>query len=137
MKPQPSATELAILKALWQQSPLSAREIHLRIEEQLGWSYSSTRKTLDRMQDKGLLHAFEVHGLKVFEAEADKVETLAAYARDFAERVLEIKGPVPASFFAGSDLLSEVELKELELLLARESKDDGTAEGATEGSAGD
>ncbi|WP_346837218.1 BlaI/MecI/CopY family transcriptional regulator [Microbulbifer sp. SAOS-129_SWC] len=119
MKQQPSASELAILKALWQQSPLSAREIHQRIEDQLGWSYSSTRKTLERMQDKGLLQAFEVHGLKVFEAGADKVETLAAYARDFAERVLEIKGPVPASFFAGSGLLSDAELKELEALLAQ------------------
>lgn len=126
MKPQPSASELAILKALWQQSPLSAREIHQQIEEQLDWSYSSTRKTLDRMQEKGLLQAFEVHGLKVFEAKADKVQTLAAYTRDFAERVLEIKGPVPASFFAGSELLSKAELMELEALLAQES--DGKAE---------
>lgn len=124
MKPQPSASELTILKALWQQSPLSAREIHQQVEGQLGWSYSSTRKTLDRMQDKDLLQAFEVHGLKVFEARADKVKTLAAYARDFAERVLEIKGPVPASFFAGSELLSTAELEELEALLARESKGD-------------
>ena len=125
MKQQPSASELAILKALWQQSPLSAREIHQQVEDQLGWSYSSTRKTLDRMQDKGLLQAFEVHGLKVFEARADKVKTLAAYARDFAERVLEIKGPVPASFFAGSELLSEAELKELEALLAQEGEKEG------------
>lgn len=130
MKPQPSASELAILKALWQQSPLSAREIHQQIEEHLGWSYSSTRKTLDRMQDKGLLQAFDVHGLKVFEAKADKVHTLAAYARDFAERVLEIKGPVPVSFFAGSELLSKSELTELEALLAQEgeakkAQDDG------------
>jgi len=125
MKQQPSASELAILKALWQQSPLSAREIHQRIEEQLGWSYSSTRKTLDRMQEKDLLQAFEVHGLKVFEARADKLETLAAYTRDFAERVLEIRGPVPAALFAGSELLSESELQELEALLAREGESGG------------
>jgi len=122
---QPSASELAILKALWQQSPLSAREIHRQVEDPLGWSYSSTRKTLDRMQDKGLLQAFEVHGLKVFEARADKVETLAAYAQDFAQRVLEIKGPMPASFFAGSELLSEAELKALEALLAAGGEKEG------------
>ncbi|MFC6632682.1 BlaI/MecI/CopY family transcriptional regulator [Microbulbifer taiwanensis] len=129
MKQQPSTSELAILKALWQQSPLSAREIHQQVEEHLGWSYSSTRKTLDRMQDKGLLQAFEVHGLKVFEARADKVATLAAYTRDFAERVLEIKGPVPASFFAGSELLSETELKALEALLARSEEQKGDEKG--------
>ena len=45
--------------------------------------------------------------------------TLAVYARNFVERGLEIKGPVPASFFAGSELLCEAELKEREALMAK------------------
>ena len=49
----PSITELTVLKALWKQQPLSAREIHQHIEDELGWSFSSTRKTLERMLDKG------------------------------------------------------------------------------------
>ncbi|WKE67137.1 BlaI/MecI/CopY family transcriptional regulator [Gallaecimonas kandeliae] len=120
MTPQPSASELAILKALWQQSPLSGREIHQRIQAQLDWSYSSTRKTLERMQEKGLLAVLDVHGLKVFEVKVAKVETLATFARDFAKRVLEMESPLPASFFAGSQLLDEAELAELERLLKKD-----------------
>jgi BlaI family penicillinase repressor len=51
----PSISELSLLKALWRQQPLSAREIHDAVEAELGWSYSSTRKTLERMLDKGMV----------------------------------------------------------------------------------
>ena len=34
----PSISELSVLKALWKQQPLSAREIHERIQAELGWS---------------------------------------------------------------------------------------------------
>ena len=46
----PSMSELSLLKALWRQQPLSAREIHDQVVEEMGWSYSSTRKTLERIQ---------------------------------------------------------------------------------------
>ncbi|MDM5177004.1 peptidoglycan DD-metalloendopeptidase family protein [Massilia sp. DJPM01] len=45
----PSITELSLLKCLWKQHPLSARAIHQHAEEELHWSFSSTRKTLERM----------------------------------------------------------------------------------------
>ena len=36
----PSISELSVLKALWKQQPLSAREIHDQVEPELGWSLS-------------------------------------------------------------------------------------------------
>jgi len=36
----PSVTELALLKALWKQQPLSAREIHDAVADELAWSFS-------------------------------------------------------------------------------------------------
>ena len=39
----PSMSELCLLKALWKEQPLSAREIHQRVAPELGWSFSSTR----------------------------------------------------------------------------------------------
>ncbi|MEG1116180.1 MAG: BlaI/MecI/CopY family transcriptional regulator, partial [Janthinobacterium sp.] len=62
----PSVTELSLLKALWKDHPLSARELHARVEEELGWSFSSTRKTLERMLDKGMLLQRSVHGVLVY-----------------------------------------------------------------------
>lgn len=115
---KPSPTELALLKALWKQQPLSARELHDQAADALGWSYSSTRKTLDRMAEKQLVAAQEVHGLKVYRALATKVSTLAQFVQDFSRRVLEVDGPLPAAFFADSKLLDPAELEDLERLLA-------------------
>ncbi|GAA5444656.1 hypothetical protein Misp06_02846 [Microbulbifer sp. NBRC 101763] len=114
---KPSPTELALLKALWKQSPLSAREIHEKVKSELQWSYSSTRKTLDRMRDKSLVIQSEVHGIQVYKAALDKVETLAHYATDFATRVLELDGPLPIAMFANSKLVDEKELEELQEML--------------------
>ena len=114
---RPSNTELILLKALWAGPVLSAREIHERTASRLGWSYSSTRKTLERMRDKGLVQVKELHGVNVYAAKVAKVATLALMARDFMHRVLEIETPLQASAFVDSRLLDEDELAQLEALL--------------------
>lgn len=122
----PSNTELELLKCLWRHAACSAREVHNHVTPILGWSYSSTRKTLERMVEKGLVEEFDSHGLNVYRAAVGKVSTLAALSMDFARRVLEIEGPLPAQAFADSRLLSEDEVDELEALL-RDSDQDGQA----------
>ena len=113
----PSVTELSLLKALWKQQPLSAREIHERVADELAWSFSSTRKTLERMLDKQMLSQQSVHGVLVYQAELDKVATLAAFAHDFGRRVMELDNPLPVTLFTGSKLVDQGELAELEQLL--------------------
>lgn len=114
---RPSNAELELLKCLWQHKACSARELHECAGPRLGWSYSSTRKTLDRMRDKGLVSERDQHGLHVYRASVGKVAMLAALAEDFGRRVLEIDGPLPVQAFADSRLLSEAELDQLEALL--------------------
>jgi predicted transcriptional regulator len=116
-KNKPSPTELTLLKVLWNQQPLSAREIHSAAEQQLAWSYSSTRKTLERMTEKGFLSTKDVHGIKVFNAKLNKVTTLASYIKDFAKSVLEVDSPLPVAMFADSKLLDSNELDALEKML--------------------
>lgn len=119
----PSITELTLLKALWKQHPLSAREIHERVEEELAWSYSSTRKTLERMLEKGMISLHSVHGMNVYAPVLEKVETLAAFAHDFSHRVMEMNAPLPVNMFTGSKLVNQHELKELEQLLSEWPED--------------
>jgi predicted transcriptional regulator len=123
----PSISELTVLKALWRQQPLSAREIHQQVEGELGWSYSSTRKTLERMLDKGSVRQSSVHGVQVYEAALEKVGTLAAFAHDFGKRVMEIDSPLPVNMFTGSKLVDDAELAQLEQLLQDWPEDDGEA----------
>ena len=113
----PSVTELSLLKALWKERPLSAREVHERVVVELGWSFSSTRKTLDRMLEKHMLSQQTLHGVHVYLPLLDKVNTLAAFAHDFGRRVMELDTPLPMSMFTGSKLVDQAELAELEQLL--------------------
>lgn len=115
--PVPSISELSLLKALWRQQPLSAREIHEQVAGELGWSYSSTRKTLERMLEKGMVSQQLRHGVQVYEAVLEKVGTLAAFAHDFGKRVMEIDTPLPVNMFTGSKLVDEQELARLEQML--------------------
>lgn len=113
----PSISELIVLKSLWRQQPLSAREIHQQVEAELGWSYSSTRKTLERMLDKGSLTQSTLHGVQVYQAVLEKIGTLASFAHDFGKRVMEMEAPLPVTMFTGSKLVDDAELSRLEQLL--------------------
>ncbi|MEO5933457.1 MAG: BlaI/MecI/CopY family transcriptional regulator [Duganella sp.] len=115
--PIPSVSELTLLKALWKRQPLSAREIHDAAAEELAWSFSSTRKTLDRMLEKRMVDLATVHGINVYGARMEKVDTLAAFAHDFGRRVMEMDAPLPVAMFTGSKLVDRQELARLEQML--------------------
>ena len=114
---KPTDTELILLKCLWQDKRLSARELHDRTYGHTGWSYSSTRKTLDRMVEKGLLQIETVHGLKTFVTGQGKLETLAGLIHSFSQNILGSDTPLPATAFTGSKLLDADEIRELERML--------------------
>ena len=127
---KPTDYELKLLRHLWRHHRLSAREIHDASASDTGWSYSATRKTLDRMVEKGLVTIETVHGLKIYLAGQSKLATVAALASAFARDVLDVDAPLPAATFAHSKLVSADEIAELELLLeqlAARPQDDGEA----------
>ena len=87
---KPSSSELVILKHLWSAGASSVGEIHSAISDTLGWSRSSSRKTIERMVDKGLLSQREQHGLNIYRAKAKKIPTLAGLIQSFASDVLSL-----------------------------------------------
>lgn len=121
---RPAESELLLLKALWRDGRLSAREIHDRTQAATGWSPSATRKTLDRMKAKGLISTEIVHGVNVFRPTRDKVEILAGLIHRFTRDVLDADGPLPAAAFTGSRLLDADEIDDLERLLTRREEED-------------
>ena len=125
MTQTPSSSELRLLRALWRDGRLSAREIHEATAGVSGWSYSATRKTLDRMVEKELLTAEPVHGIKTFVPTRPKVETLAALIRDFGRNVLGADEPLPVAMFTGSSVIDSDEIAELEDMLLRLDEEGG------------
>lgn len=120
---KPSPTELVILKHLWQAGAQSVGEIHAAVQDRLDWSRSSSRKTIERMVDKGLLEVRDQHGLNIYRARAKKIPTLAALIQSFARDVLDLDGPLPVSNLVETELLSGEELDELEQFLSEASHD--------------
>ena len=121
---QPTKAELTILKALWAEAPLSAREIQDKIGPQLDWSFSTTRTTLSRMLDKGLLKFDTKHGVRVYLPFESKTRTLSGVMKEFFNNVLELKGPLPTAAFHDSEILSKEEWAELDRLLNESDNDD-------------
>lgn len=110
-------TELSVLKQLWPDGRMSAREIHDAVSEETGWSYSTTRTVVTRMEEKGLLTRSDVHGVAVYAPALSRVQVLGAMARELTRQVFDIKGALPASMFADSPHLTKKELAELDEIL--------------------
>jgi BlaI family transcriptional regulator, penicillinase repressor len=114
---RPNDSEMKLLRHLWQVPRLSARELHEAALPATGWSYSTTRKVLDRMEEKGLVAVKNVHGLKTFAAAEPKLKTLARLIQDFSHNVLESSAPLPVAAFANSALINGDEIEKLERLI--------------------
>lgn len=122
-RPELAPTELEVMKVLWAEGRLAAREVHERLPASLGWAASTTRTVLDRMVGKGLVEKVPFHGLNLYRPAISRAAGLAPLVRDFAARVLEMDAQPVVSLFAESGALAPEELAELERLV--ESGDGG------------
>ncbi len=127
--PEPSDTELELLKLFWRSGAMSAREVQDALPAELDWAASTTRTVLERMRAKGILVRKSVHGMAVYTTAQDKVSVIGGALRRMMRGVLEIDSALPASAFAGSRLLSEEDLKALEAILNRAEAGDDKRDG--------
>ena len=121
--PSFTGPELDVMKAFWRDGDLGAREVHDRVGIGLGWAYSTTRTTLERMVKKELVVKKEFHGLNVYAAAVSKARGLAGMVRTFAEQVLEADYAPVVSLFADSQALSPAEIDELHSILEASDED--------------
>ena len=117
-----NTTDLQILKTLWSAERMSSREVHDALLKETGWSYSTTRTLLARMEEKGIVARADFHGVAVYSAAMSPVQVLGQMARDLTRGVFEIKGALPASMFADSPHITNDDLAELDAIL---NADDG------------
>ncbi len=120
----PSDLELEVLKLFWRDGEMTARQAQDRAGPALGWAASTTRTVLERMAAKGLLTRGQKKGVAVYAPTGGKVEVLGALIKKLARNVLELDGPLPASAFTGSQILSASELAELADILNSDETED-------------
>ncbi|MCJ7754941.1 MAG: BlaI/MecI/CopY family transcriptional regulator [Thermoanaerobaculales bacterium] len=126
--PELSRAELDLIRILWSDGQLSARQVHERLTDDYDWAYSTTRTMLDRMVAKGHLTREGFHGVNLFTPVISRPLGLARLVQDFAERVLEMDPSTVVSLFASGSRLSPAELEELARLIEVGDADGGGAE---------
>lgn len=119
----PSDLELEVLKLFWRDGEMTVRRTQELAAPAFGWAASTTRTVLERMAAKGLLSRADAAGPTVYRPAVAKVAVLGGLIRKMAHEVLELAGPLPASAFTGSQILSPAELEELDAFLKAQTEE--------------
>ena len=85
--PEPTKSELAILKILWDCGPSTVRQINEGINKTKVTGYTTTLKLMQIMTDKGLLLRDNSNRRHVFKPAISREQTQKHLVGDFLERV--------------------------------------------------
>jgi len=119
-----SRAEYDILRALWKGGQMTVREVHDQLKSTYDWAYTTTKTMMDRMVGKKLLNRDSFHGIFLYKPLISRPMGLARMVQFFADRVLEMDVGSVVSLFARSKAITSDEIKELEILLKENERED-------------
>lgn len=122
-----SDAEWAIMNALWQGSPASAREVLERLGPKAGWAYTTIKTMLDRLVEKGLVKVTKHAAAGLYEPRLAQDVARTSALRSLVERAFGGTFGSLVQHFVQSERLSEQEKRELRELLAELPDEDGEA----------
>ncbi len=119
--PKPTESELELLGILWEQGPLTVRELFEAVNEGRPVVYTGVLKLLQIMAEKGLVERDERERAHVYRAAVSQADTERRFLRELSEK-----------FFAGSaaqlalralqfEKASEEELEAIRQLIRKKS----------------
>ena len=110
--------EWSVMECLWENSPLTGREVTQRMEQQCGWSRSTTLTLLSRLEAKGAVESVpEEKGPKVFRPLLRREDAALRETEDFLSRVYHGSLSLMVSALTKKQALSRAEQAELYELL--------------------
>ena len=86
---KPTASELEILRVLWERGPSTVREVHEALREKKDLGYTTVLKLLQIMTVKGTVRRNEEQRAHVYEACQPATETKRQLVGDVLQRVFE------------------------------------------------
>ncbi len=86
---QPTEVELEILRVLWEHGPCPLGTIHQKNSERRDVAYSSTRRMVQVMRDKGLIASDESVRPNLYRAVHSCQKTRRGFARRLLDRVFD------------------------------------------------
>jgi BlaI family transcriptional regulator, penicillinase repressor len=115
---QPTKVELEILHLLWQHGPCALGAIHDAVSARSDRAYSTTRKMIQVMRDKGLVVCDESRP-QLYSAATSKEETQLGLLEDLADRVFEGSTKKLVMSLLSSERVTADEVREMERLLQK------------------
>jgi BlaI family penicillinase repressor len=123
--------EWDLLEALWESERGTAREIAEALAEKRGWAVSTVKTMLDRMVEKGFVHARQVGNVWEYTPAVDQVDARRSAWREFLGKAFGGSAGMALNFLANDAKLSKKERAELIAQLekneAKERKGKGDA----------
>ncbi len=87
--PQPTKTELNILRILWSAGQSTVREVHEALNEEESSGYTTALKMLQVMHQKGLVKRDDSQRAHVYSATVSKRETQSSFLSDIVTRLFD------------------------------------------------
>ena len=129
LPPKPTASELEILRVLWNRGPSTVREVlDLLNEKKKNLGYTGVLKLLQIMTVKGFVTRDETNRAHVYEARRPADQTKRQLATDMLHRVFEGSASQLMMHALAGRRTSAEEIEELRRILdAHQGNDDGKA----------
>jgi BlaI family transcriptional regulator, penicillinase repressor len=128
LPPKPTASELEILRILWNRGPSTVREVLESLSEKKSLGYTGVLKLLQIMTAKGSVRRDESNRAHVYEACRPAEQTKRQLATDMLQRVFEGSASQLMMHALAGHRTSPQEIEELRRILdAYKGDDDGKA----------
>ena len=123
MTPHPSShpteVELGILHVLWELGPSPLGNIHKAVVQRREVAYSTTRKMIQVMREKGLVQCDDSVRPQIYSAARSQDETQQGLLNDLVHRAFSGSSEKLVMSLLSADKLSAEELAELKTLLKK------------------
>jgi BlaI family transcriptional regulator, penicillinase repressor len=128
LPPKPTASELEILRVLWNRGPSTVREVLESLNQKKNLGYTGVLKLLQIMTAKGSVRRDETNRAHVYEARRPAEQTKRQLAADMLQRVFEGSASQLMVHALSGHRASREEIEELRRILdAYPGDDDGKA----------
>lgn len=118
--PRLSEFEWEVVKPLWEQGPMAARDIFRHVPPEHGWAYETVKTMISRLVKKGVLTYVQVGNSFLYSPAYSRDEMTRAATGSFIERVFD--GALRPFLAHYVEQVSDEELQVLRAELARLSK---------------
>jgi len=112
-----SHSEWLIMKAVWQLSRTTIREVLEELADETEWAYSTVKTMMERLEDKGYLSSKKVGGSRLYTANIAEDKVKGTATRGFLKQVFDGSIKSMVHCLVNEEDLTDEEAAELTKLL--------------------